>query len=31
MIASMESNPSEQGVEDGFDLDLAGAWRLLGK
>ncbi len=27
----MESNPSKTGVEGGFELDLAGAWRLLGK
>jgi hypothetical protein len=26
-----ESNPSKKGVEGRFELDLAGAWRLLGK
>jgi hypothetical protein len=31
MITPTESNPSEEGVEGGFELDLAGAWRLLGK
>ena len=31
MIAPTESNPSEEGVEGGFELDLAGARRLLGK
>jgi hypothetical protein len=31
MITPIESNPSENGVEGGFELDLAGAQRLLGK
>ncbi len=31
MIAPTESNPSEEGVEGGFELDLAGAQRLLGE
>jgi hypothetical protein len=31
MIAPMESNPSKEGVEGGFELDLAGARRLLGE
>jgi hypothetical protein len=29
MITPTEFNPSEEGVEGGFKLDLAGAWRLL--
>jgi hypothetical protein len=31
MITPMESNPSEEGVEGRFELDLAGARRLLGE
>jgi hypothetical protein len=31
MITPTESNPSEKGVEGGFELDLAGARRLLGE
>jgi hypothetical protein len=31
LITPTESNPSEEGVEGGFELDLAGARRLLGK
>jgi hypothetical protein len=31
IITPTESNPSEEGVEGWFELDLAGAQRLLGK